>query len=52
MLMLLTLMLIGTFALWGCAGWALCGVTHRQRGIEVDEVHVPDFVPPDWNVKV
>jgi hypothetical protein len=44
----------------GLAGWAICQVTHRQRGIEVDRpvtdvlpmppppVAVPDHVPEDW----
>jgi hypothetical protein len=49
---ILILMELATFALWGLAGWALCGVTHRQRGIETDEVGVPDFVPPEWSSKV
>ena len=47
----------------GIGGWAVCGLTHRQRGIEVDRpvtdalplppppVIVPDHVPDDWAVK-
>lgn len=51
-MILTTLIVCGFGFLSGFAGWSLCGVTHRQRGIEVDEVHVPDFVPPSWGVKV
>jgi hypothetical protein len=45
-------------------GWALCQVTHKQRGIEVDRsisdnlplppapVVVPDCVPDEWTPSV
>jgi len=46
--------------LGGVGGWAVCQVTHKQRGIEVDRpvwdvlpmppppVVVPDHVPEEW----
>lgn len=37
--------------LWGATGFAICRVTHQQRGLEVDEMHFPDFVPPDWSLE-
>lgn len=49
------------FVLGGIGGWAICHVTHRSRGIEVDRpptdalplppapVVVPDHVPQDWS---
>jgi len=53
-------LVIMTVLLGGLAGWAVCQLTHRQRGIEVDRpvtdvlplppppVVVPDTVPEDW----
>jgi hypothetical protein len=49
------------FLLGAVGGWAICQVTHKQRGIEVDRpvtdnlplppapVIVPDHVPAEWN---
>jgi hypothetical protein len=48
------------FLLGGIGGWAVCQVTHKQRGIEVDRpitdnlpmppppIVVPDHVPEGW----
>lgn len=50
--------------LGGIAGWAVCQLTHKQRGIEVDRpitdalpmppppVVVPDHVPEEWTQRV
>lgn len=35
----------------GWAGFEVCQFTHRQKGIDTDEMHVPDFVPDDWTAK-
>jgi len=52
------------FLLGGIGGWAVCQVTHKQRGIEVDRpitdnlsmppppVVVPDHVPEEWDDEV
>ena len=29
------------------SGFLTCRFTHRTKGIEVDEMHAPDFVPED-----
>jgi hypothetical protein len=59
---ILAAMVIGLTILSGVAGWAICQVTHKQRGIEVDRpvtdnlpvppppVVVPDHVPDEWGV--
>lgn len=48
------------FAMGVLAGWAICQLTHKQKGIEVDRpvtdvlpmppppVVVPDTVPDEW----
>jgi len=44
-LALLTALAIGSAVV---AGWQLCSVTHRQRGLETERVGVPDFIPDNW----
>ena len=46
---MLNVMILGLCVLWAAAGFSVCRFTHRQRGLDVDEMHVPDFVPPDWS---
>lgn len=29
----------------GIAGWAVCQLSHRQRGLEVDRIGPSDFLP-------
>jgi hypothetical protein len=47
--MIVAAMIVGLCAIWCAVGFALCSVRHRQRGIEVDDVGVPDYVPPSWD---
>lgn len=56
----LVVLVIYVFMLGGIGGWAICQVTHKQRGIEVDRpitdnlpmppppIVVPDHVPDGW----
>ena len=46
--MILDLMILGLCVLWGVTGFAVCRVTHQQRGLETDHVGVPDYVPTGW----
>ena len=58
----LVVLTVYVFLLGGIGGWAICQVTHKQRGIEVDRpltdnlplsprpTVVPDTVPEDWSV--
>lgn len=54
-------LVVYTLILGLIGGWAICQVTHKQRGIEVDRpltdnlpgppppIVVPDHVPEDWD---
>ena len=50
--MTLALIQLASYVLVGYAGYKLCSVRHRQKGIETDEVGVPDYVPPEWGLHV
>ena len=50
-------MIVFIFACGLLGGWAICQVTHKQRGVEVDRpvtdvppppVVIPDTVPEEW----
>ena len=42
----LFLLLYGlSIALWVAGGFAICSFRHKQRGIDVGNLHVPDLIP-------